>query len=472
MKTTPLPILLSVLLVVVISSPLPASITLPSVIGDHMVLQQGTDVGLWGWADPNEVVTVMASWDGTAVTDTANNHADWRVTLATPSAGGPYTITIAGHDTLVVEDVLIGEVWLASGQSNMEWSAQSGIDRAEEEVAQATYPEIRLFQVTKQSAATPQLDVRGEWTICRPETMVSFSAVAYFFGRDVYEHLKQPVGLINSSWGGTPAETWIAPEVIAANDTLRQAAARLSEVPWCPVSPGATYESMIAPLTSFPIAGVIWYQGEGNTVNAETYDRTFAALIRCWRVQWQRDFPFYYVQIAPYQYGRPLEGVLVREAQQRVLSVPNTGMVVTSDIGNPDDIHPQNKQAVGDRLARWALHQTYGYDTIAYTGPHYRRMEVEGSNARIYFDHVKRGLRSQSETLSHFQIAGADQKFVEAKAVIQDSTVVVSARSVGQPVAVRFGWSNTAEPNLFGAAGLPAAPFRTDDWPVHLSDDR
>ena len=462
---------LSILLTVVVYFPLHAKVTLPAILGDHMVLQQNTNVALWGWADPNEVVTVTASWNNAAATDTANNHADWRVTLTTPAAGGPYTITVAGYDTVVIEDVLVGEVWLASGQSNMEWSARSGIDRAAEEIAQADYPKIRLFQVAKRSASGPQLDVDGEWVVCRPETMVSFSAVAYFFGRKVYQYLKQPVGLINSSWGGTPAETWIPPEVVATDDTLRQAAARLSEVPWCPVSPGATYHSMIAPLTSFPLAGVIWYQGEGNTINAETYDRTFAALIRSWRQQWQREFPFYYVQIAPFRYGRPLEAVLVREGQQRVSALPNTGMVVTTDIGNPDDIHPQNKQAVGGRLARWALRHTYGYDTVAYAGPRYRRMEVAGNQARIYFDHAEHGLRSEGKTLTHFQMAGADHTFVDATAVIQDSTVVVSAPSVKQPVAVRFGWSNTAEPNLFGADGLPAAPFRTDDWPVRLSDE-
>ena len=470
MKNPLLTILVSLMFTSVTFFSLHAKVTLPAILGDHMVLQQNTDVAVWGWADPREIVTVTASWDGIAVTDTADNHADWQVTLATPSAGGPYTITVVGQDTVVIEDVLIGEVWLASGQSNMEWSAQSGIDRAEEEVARADHPEIRLFQVAKRSASVPQLDVSGEWVVCRPETMRHFSAVAYFFGRQLYQTLNQPIGLINSSWGGTPAETWVAPHVIAADYTLQQAAERLTEVPWCPVSPGATYYSMIAPLTSFPMAGVIWYQGEGNTANAETYGQTFAALIHHWRQQWQRDFPFYYVQIAPYRYGRPHEAALVREGQAQALSLPHTGMVVTTDIGNPDDIHPQNKQAVGNRLARWALHHTYGYDTLAYSGPHYQRMDVEGSSVRIYFDHAERGLRCEGEALTHFQIAGADQVFTNAEAVVQDSTVIVRADSVKDPVAVRFGWSNVAEPNLFGADGLPAAPFRTDRWPVHLTE--
>ena len=230
---------------------------------------------------------------------------------------------------------------------------------------------------------------------------------------------------------------------------------------------------MVAPLTSFPLAGVIWYQGESNTVNAETYGRTFSTLIRNWRDQWQQqDLPFYYVQIAPYPYGRPLEAALVREGQQQASALPNTGMVVTTDVGNLDDIHPQNKQAVGDRLARWALHRTYGYDTIAYAGPRYQKMEKEKESIRIFFDHAERGLRSSGGSLTHFQVAGADQVFVDAQAVIQDSTVVVRAPSVKQPVAVRFGWSNTAEPNLFGVDGLPAAPFRTDDWSIRLAASR
>ena len=472
MKAVFTAVILSLTLMLGSLTSLLANVTLPAILGDHMVLQQRTEVAIWGWAQPREVVTVTASWNNVAVTDTADNHADWRVALTTPAAGGPYTITIVGADTLVIQDVLVGEVWLASGQSNMEWSARSGIDRAEEEIANANYPEIRLFQVSRRSADSPQLDVAGEWVVCRPATMAEFSAVAYFFGRSLYQHLDQPIGLINSSWGGTPAETWISPDVIAANDTLQQAAARLSEVPWCPVSPGATYHSMIAPITSFPLAGVIWYQGESNTKNAETYDHTFAALIRCWRQQWQHDFPFYYVQIAPYQYGRPLEAVLVREAQQKVLAMPNTGMVVTSDIGNPEDIHPRNKQDVGDRLARWALHQTYGNDTIANSGPLYRRMEVKGRKAYIYFDHADHGLRSDGNALTHFEMAGADRKFVLAKATIRDSTVVVRAPSVKNPVAVRFGWSNMAEPNLFNAEGLPAAPFRADDWPISLTSQQ
>lgn len=468
MKTKVAASTLSLVLMSMVS--LRANVTLPAILGDHMVLQQNTEAAFWGWAQPREVVTIIASWDNIAVTDTADNHADWRVVLSTPDAGGPYTITVAGADTVVIQDVLVGEVWLASGQSNMEWSARSGINRAEEEVAAADYPEIRLFQVSRRSADAPQLDVAGKWMVCRPETMEEFSAVAYFFGRSLHQHLQQPIGLINSSWGGTPAETWMTPEVVLTNDTLRRAAALLTEVPWCPVSPGATYHSMIAPITSFPLAGVIWYQGESNTKNAETYDHTFAALIRCWRQQWQRDLPFYYVQIAPYRYGRPLEAVLVREAQQKVLALSNTGMVVTSDIGNPEDIHPRNKRDVGDRLARWALHQTYGLDTLVYAGPMYQRMEITGRKAVIHFEHAEGGLRSEGGKLTHFQIAGEDRNFVPAKAAIRGSVVEVSAPSVKKPVAVRFGWSNTAEPNLFSAEGLPAAAFRTDAWPVVLTN--
>ncbi len=445
-----------------------ANVTLPAIFGDRMVLQQQSEVTIWGWAKPLEPVSVIASWDRQAIQTKADNHATWQVKLKTPAAGGPHTLVIMGYNTIVLQDVLIGEVWLCSGQSNMEWSANAGIDHGFEEIQQADYPNIRFFQVAHRSAAVRQLDLSGRWEACTPQTMANFSAVGYFFGRELHQRLRVPIGLINSSWGGTPAETWMNPDLINHDDEFAQSASRFKPVAWCPMEPGAAYHAMIAPLIPFAIAGVIWYQGETNTLNPIEYRRLFPALIESWRNEWQRDFPFYYVQIAPYNYGPYPKGVLLREAQLLSLAVPNTGMVVVSDIGNINDIHPRNKRDVGRRLANWALARTYGQQNISYSGPIYRRMAVEGNKIRLFFDYADRGLVCRGDKLTHFQIAGQDRVFVDAEATIEGSTVVVRSAKIKKPVAVRFGWSNTAEPNLFNADGLPASSFRTDDWPIPL----
>lgn len=445
-----------------------ANVTLPAIFGDHMVLQQQCEITIWGWARALEPIVVITSWDRQAVQTTADNHANWQVKLKTPAAGGPYTVVVMGYNTIVLQDVMIGEVWLCSGQSNMEWSANNGIDHANAEIAQANYPNIRFFQVAHRTATETQLDLVGQWATCTPQTMASFSAIGYFFGRELHQKLGVPIGLINSSWGGTPAEAWMNPEIIRNDDEFAQAAARFRPVAWCPMEPGATYHTMVAPLVRFSIAGVIWYQGETNTLNPIEYRRLFPALIASWRKEWQKDFPFYYVQIAPYNYGPLPKGVLLREAQLLSLSVPNTGMVVVSDIGNINDIHPRNKRDVGYRLANWALAKSYGHAEIAYSGPIYRRMAVEGNKIRLFFDHAEKGLLCKGQRLTHFQIAGADRIFVDAEAETDGATVLVHSAKVKKPVAVRFGWSNTAEPNLFNAAGLPASCFRTDDWDIQF----
>jgi sialate O-acetylesterase len=433
-----------------------------------MVLQQNSDVTIWGWAKPLEQVTVIGSWDRQAVQTTANNHANWQVKLKTPGAGGPYTLIVMGYNTIVLEDVLIGEVWLCSGRSNMEWSASAGIDNGAQEIQNANYPAIRFFQVAYRSATAPQQDCDGQWTACAPQTMSNFSAVAYFFGRELYTHLNVPIGLINNSWGGTPAEAWMNPKVVLQNEEFASAAARYKDVAWCPMEPGSAYHAMIAPLIPFQIAGVIWYQGETNTLNPIEYRSLFPALIKSWRAEWGKDFPFYYVQIAPYNYGDQPKGVLLRESQLMTMSVPNTGMVVTSDIGNIKDIHPRNKVDVGERLANWALAQTYGKKGISFSGPVYRKMEIQGNSIRLFFDHVDQGLVCKGKKLTLFQIAGKDQVFVDADAKIDGATIRVHSASVKNPVAVRFAWSNTAEPNLFNKEGLPASCFRTDDWKIKL----
>lgn len=331
------------------------------------------------------------------------------------------------------QGLLIGEVWLASGQLNMEWPVAK-LDLAKEEIQEANFPSIRLFQVEKRTAAFPQQDVKGQWRVCTSASMQNFSAVAFYFASKLQQELNVPIGVINSSWGGTGAEVWVNPEVL------------------------------IAPLTPFGIAGAIWYQGESNRSNHFVYQKLFSTLIQDWREEWGFNFPYYYVQIAPFNYHTPQVGLKIREAQQKCLSVPNTGMVVTSDIGDVENIHPANKKDVGQRLANWALARTYHFEDLTYSGPQYREMSIEGSRISVGFDHAENGLICRGNRLTDFQIAGKDRVFVDAKAIVNGGSVIVFADDIPHPKAVRFAWSNTAEPNLFSHEGLPASCFRTDNW--------
>jgi len=486
-------------------------VRLPAIIGDNMVLQTGPQAAIWGWADPGEKVAVRGGWGDPGKEQvwktTADEKGKWIVRIDTPHTHGPYTITVSGKNTIKINNVLIGEVWVCSGQSNMEWVVQNS-DNAEQEIAAANYPQIRLFKVEKKVADDPQEDCKGQWVICSPETVPPFSAVAYFFGRELYQKLGVPVGLINTSWGGTPAEAWTKMEILKSDpdyqpilERFKQAVATYPQAmkkyeeavakwkeevkkaqaekkpvphrPWEPLGPGHShspaglYNGMIAPLIPFSIRGAIWYQGESNVGRAYQYRKLFPAMIRNWRDDWgQGDFTFLFVQIAPWRmYSDNGSFSELQESQLLTLkSVKNTGMVVTTDIGNLDDIHPHNKQDVGKRLALWALSVAYGKAGV-YSGPIYKSMQGEGNKIRLYFDHAVDGLVNRGGPLTFFTIAGEDKNFVRAQAVIDGKTVVVSSEQVPHPVAVRFAWTKDAEPNLFNKDGLPASPFRTDDWP-------
>lgn len=637
-----------------------AQLRMPAVFGDHMVLQQRVSVNVWGWGKPGTKVSVKGSWPkskGEAVVDSVGN---WTVKLPTPASGGPHTLEIKGiyrakgepkQDTLILyEDVLIGEVWVCSGQSNMHWPVRRA-DRAEEEIAQAEYPSIRLFTVKQQYSRAPLSDTEGEWVLCSPETVADFSAVGYFFGREIHQRTQQPVGLIHSSWGGTPIEAWMSykglsrveayqPELdklkllYAATDSVEAAYAseldawfegamaqmnaqtraemmadqgwrslelpqlwedagqelgkldgavwfkkeldlpaewagkplrlelgpiddmditwfnqeeigshqamgqhaveRTYDIPaslvkegknvlvvkvmdlgggggfrgapeamqlrpaaedapamslagrWAykvevaltdlpprprkldvdgPRAPMNLYNGMIAPIIPYNINGVLWYQGEANTWNPEMYRELFPAMIMDWRFRWNiGDFSFFYVQLAPFNYEPPRSAPHLREAQLEGLDLRNTGMVVTMDIGDPTDIHPTNKQEVGRRLSLIAMNKAFGYVEEVYSGPIYDFMKMEGDKIRIYFEHTHGGLDFKGDSLTHFEVAGKDQVFHPAQAVIQGETILVSSEEVPAPVAVRYAFSNGAEPNLYNLAGLPASPFRTDDW--------
>ncbi len=437
------------------------NISLPEIFSDNMVLQQKADVIFWGWGKSGETVSIKVDWLDSEITSKVGSQGTWKISLKTPAAGGPYNIHIKGYNELTLKNVLIGEVWLCSGQSNMEWSAQSGINNGAEEINSADYPGIRLFTVYSSTSLYPQDHFTGDWSACTPETMRNFSVIAYLFARKLHKDLGVPVGVINSSWGGTPAEAWMPEDVIQKDDLLREAAAKQKPVPWGPVEPGRIYNSMISPMVQFRIAGVLWYQGEANTVNAYAYKEILEGLIKCWRSRWGYEFPFYYAQIAPYKYGNPDEGVEVREAQRRALEVPNTGMVVLSDIGDTLNIHPKNKQDVALRFANLALNRYYKAVSMDDSGPLFREMTVDKNKAIVSFDHGE-GLHAVGDKLTCFEIAGEDKVYFPAKARIKDQKVILQSDKVKTPVYVRFAWSNTATPNLFNGANLPASCFITE----------
>lgn len=429
---------------------------------DHMVLQRNSIVSIWGWSNAGEEVSLKVSWEAESYQTICDAESRWEIAVPTPAAGGPYQLTL--NDSIVIHDVLIGEVWICSGQSNMEWSALYGIDQAKKAIRQANNNQIRLFTVPQVAATEPQSACKGTWIRCSSETMATFSAVAYFFGKTLEENLNVPIGLIHSSWGGTPAENWTPRAIIEGDAEFSNWVNTFEEDPYRPINPSVLYNGMIHPLIPFEIAGVIWYQGEANTENPFVYRRLFPAMIESWRSAWEKDFPFYYVQIAPFKYEKPLVGALVQEAQLMAMSTKNVGMVVTNDIGEIHDIHPQNKLDVGKRLAYWALNKTYGKD-LEYAGPLYQSMEQEGDQLRIHFDYSD-GLHLIPSEANYFLIAGADEVFYPANVVIEANTLIAKHPMVTNPVSLRYAFSNTASGNLFNANGLPASPFRTDDWPI------
>ncbi len=635
-----------------------AQLSLPAVIGSHMVLQQKSDAPLWGWAKPDEAISVTTSWNGLTIDTVAGADGKWMVKVKTPEAGGPYTIEIKGKKKIVLEDILIGEVWLCSGQSNMEmplrgWPEWGGpIDGSAEAIAAANHPTMRLFTVKRATSFVPVDTCSGSWEVCTPESVKEFSATGYFFGLQLMEKLNIPVGLVHSSWGGTAAEAWTSNEYIskipkfatspgvcdpeqfykAAIETYNKeqekwvksigfsmtdpgpdwtftatpgpnwkdiqvpaewantpvgshtgiveyqlsfkvpkswanqktfielgpidemdvtwvngkligshlnpgdySTPRVYEVPAGTLKPGENllsvavantsglggingktadikirpekgkaagtplagtwkarkgmafdtveeqpgcpncnypntptmlYNAMIKPLIPFAIKGAIWYQGESNRYDGLLYRKIFTGMIENWRHDWgQGNFPFYFVQIAPYTYRDKFSTGLLREAQEYAMKkLPNTGMVVTMDIGNLKNIHPGNKQDVGKRLAGWALAKDYGFINTAHSGPLYKSFVKDGDKIKIYFDYASGGLTSFGNDLTCFQIAGEDGVFKPATATIEDKTVVVRSDEVSVPVAVRFAWNSTDVPNLFNLLGLPAAPFRTDAW--------
>tara|TARA_R110002072_G_scaffold302737_2_gene488232 strand:- start:60366 stop:63521 length:3156 start_codon:yes stop_codon:yes gene_type:complete len=460
--------------------------------GDRMVLQQQTSVPIWGRAKPGADVRVSASWRATATEVVADEHGAWQARIETPAAGGPFTVAVeSGTERRQFSDVLAGEVWLCSGQSNMQWKLRGfGKDHFQEDVARANHPEIRFCQVPQVLGLQPQTDLKTKWQACTPKSVMPLSCVAYFFGEKLHAELDVPIGLISTSWGGSSIEAWMDAQVLAEDfpefretlagydATAKQHGAlfqgRSRPKGFNQRRPSVLYNTMIHPVAPYAMRGVIWYQGESNVERPIQYRKLFPAMIESWRREWgQGDYPFYYVQIAPFQYrDKKMPAALLREAQFQTLSVRNTGMAVTMDIGNPTDIHPKAKKPVAHRLARLALARDYGRSDVLDSGPEYVGHEVVADRVILRFKYVGGGLTSRDgQPLSHFRIAGSDRVFHPAAATIDGETVVVRAQEVKSPVAVRYAWGNSDEPNLSNRDlnnkdGLPASSFRTDTWPI------
>ncbi len=443
-----------------------AEVRLPAIIGNHMVLQQKSDVKLWGWCDPSEKIKITSGWNNGIDSTIGNADGKWMLTMKTPEAGGPYTLTINGHNKIVLEDVLIGENWLCSGQSNMEMSYSWGIKQYTNDIENSNNKTIRLFHIPRLTSQYPQDDTKGEWVVCNPKDLKTFSLAGYFFGQKLQQTLSVPVGLIEAAWGGTPAEVWTPKNTIEENSTLKQAADNLKEIPWGPIRPARIYDAMVYPITNFAIAGVIWYQGEANVGAAATYKELFSSMITSWRKAWNKELPFYFVQIAPFAgYGKNISAALLQEAQTKTAALPKTGVIVVNDlVDDINDIHPKDKKDVGLRLANYALADTYGKAGIAYKNPSFKEMKIEKQKVKIYFDNAENGLITKNGAPTDFYIAGENKIFKPATSRLDGNTIIVWNKEIKNPVAVRYGFTNNATPNVFSKAGLPVNTFRTDDW--------
>ncbi len=489
-----------------------ANVKLASLFTDNMVLQRNKTVNVWGTADPNENVNV--SFNSQNVSTVADSKGNWKVLLLPMSEGGPLELKVEGKNKITLKNVMIGEVWICSGQSNMEFTLKKSAG-GEEEIAKADFPLIRIFIVKHKVADKPENFCEGEWQVCSPKTIGQFSGAGYFFGKNLLKELNVPIGLIQSTWGGTPAEAWVSKEVLESDNDFKQIFTRwnkkMEEYPsaleefnrngkqliaeWVkdsidavakgmapprkpgkPEGPGTRnqptglYNGMIYPLVPFSFQGVIWYQGESNASRGYQYRKLFPALINNWRELWNAgNFPFYYVQL-PNLLREPEPSksgwAELREAQLLTLSLPNTGMAVTIDVGDSTNLHPTNKLDVGNRLSLIALNNVYGKKEIDFSGPIYSSFIKEGNKFILKFNNTSNGLLAKDgKALRGFTICGEDKKFVIANAEIKDNMVIVWSDKIENPLSVRYAWADNPSCNLINSSKLPASPFRIDDWP-------
>ena len=442
-----------------------AQVTPNSLFQDHMVLQRNQPIAVFGKATSEKTVDVTFR-DKTYSTNVKNGF--WKLFLDESEAGGPYNLIIKGKNEIVLSDILVGEVWLCSGQSNMEMPVKGNkgqpINGSNLAILNSENSQIRLFKVGRNMSQKPIDSCEGQWELAEPATVKEFSATAYFYGKMLQEQLNVPIGLITSSWGGTPAEAWTPNEIIASEFKNFKGWNKDNTKPQ--KNPSVLYNGMIHPLKPFTFKGVIWYQGEANKTYHENYTELFSSMIKSWRATWgQGDFPFYFVQIAPLGWGGDNQAFLREKQLETMLSVPNTGMAVTLDIGEKECIHPAEKQKVGERLALWALAKNYGFDAVEYSGPIYKSMKVNGNKIYLEFDYAPNGLSNMGKELTDFEVSGEDKIFHKAEAdILKNGKLVVWSTEVQNPIAVRYGWNAWVNGSLFNTAGLPASSFRTDNW--------
>jgi sialate O-acetylesterase len=469
------------LVVIVFSTCATAMVKLPRIFSDNMVLQRGRPIVIWGWADPGEKIRIRLNRQDKVFF--AEKDGKWKVVLLPERGGGPYELIVSGKNTIQLKDVMIGDVWVTAGQSNMLYSVRKSLNAANE-IAAANYPAIRQFKMDNAESIEPMDDYKnGKWRVCNPKTVGDFTAIGYFFAREIYKSIDVPIGIINISRGGTNIESWISVDAFKQSDEFGELVASLGNVttdsllaadgkPKINNYPGLLFNGMINPIVTLPIKGVLWYQGEANIGRAYEYRKAFALLINDWRAKWgQGEFPFYFAQLSSYKgnNGTSNNGSMwaeLRESQAEALTIANTGMAVTIDVGEIDDIHPRNKQTVAKRLAAIALHKTYE-KSIACYGPQFKSMSIESDKVRVTFDHSATGLKTRTgeSEINGFEIAGSDGTFYPATAEIDGNQVIAKSEYVKSPAAVRYAWAdNASHANLYNADDFPAAPFRTDDW--------
>jgi len=454
------------------ANPALADIKLPAIFGDNCVLQQQTEAAIWGNAAANTRVRVTTSWDGKTYGTTAGADGAWKLKVKTPKAGGPYEVTISDGRPLKLKNVLVGEVWICSGQSNMEMPMKGYRNQpvlgSAEAIALGANPDIRLFTVKQAGNPEPQGDFSGAWKTADPESVSEFSATAYFFGLILHKALHLPVGLINASWGGTRIEPWISESGCKRFDWVALPDKKPVEK-FSPQTPTVLFNAMIHPMVGYGMRGAIWYQGESNRNEPQAYRKLLPGLVENWRSLWDLgEFPFYYAQIAPFDYGSTgLSSAYLREAQlQASAALPNMGMACLMDLGEKSCIHPADKETGAKRLAYLALARTYGLRGIACTSPVLKEMKVEGGLVKLTFDNTPMGLTSYGKELSGFEVAGANQRFYPATAFLTWEGVTLMSPSVSQPVAVRYAFKDFVVGDLFSTEGLPVTSFRTDDWDI------
>lgn len=457
---------------------LKAQVKLPSIFTDNMVLQQQSQVPVWGWAKEGSAVNVVTSWDGKSYSVKADKAGKWKAIVSTPSAGGPYELTISDGTPLKLNNILIGEVWLCTGQSNMEMPLKGfkgqPIIGSNDAILKSRNKNLRIYTVPRSSQKEPQANSKpSPWKIASPETVANFSATGYFFGRLLNEMLDVPVGLINVSYGGSTIEAWMDPEVLKSFPEIK-IPGKSDSIKVVNRTPTTLFNGMLHPVIGYGIKGCIWYQGESNYERPDQYEGLLPSMVKRWRTLWsQGDFPFYYVQIAPYNYsqlppynyGGKFNSAYLRDAQRKSAArIPNSAMAVVLDIGEENSIHPAHKEEGGKRLALLALGKTYGMQGFGFASPEYESLTINGSVAVLKFVNAANGLTSFGKEITNFEVAGKDKIFYPAKAAINGSTVSVSSPMVKDPVAVRYAFKDFVVGDLFGTDGLPVASFRTDEW--------